>query len=170
MAARPDFEPLAPPPTYPTTWDELCDDPRFQDLPYKVELLAGGRLLMTPHKPVRSRAQMRLIKLLEQHAPNGEISIEYAIKTADGVRVADVVWMTSEQFAIDIDASFAVHAPAICIEVASAGNSREELLTKAELYFQAGAKEVWICTDGTMEFLPGPSQLASSFPPRVDLE
>jgi Uma2 family endonuclease len=170
MAARPDFKALAAPPPYPTTWDELCADRRFQDLPYKVELLAGGRILMTPHKPVHSALQLQLVDLLRQHAPQGKVSIEYAIETREGIRVADVVWMAPEQFIDDLKASFAVRAPAICIEVASASNAHSELLAKAELYFTSGAKEVWICTDGEITFLPGPSQLVPSFPPRVDLE
>jgi Uma2 family endonuclease len=169
MAARPDFEPLASPHTCPVTWDELCADPRFQDLPYKVELLSGGRILMTPHARVHSHLQMRLIKLLEQHAPMGKVSIEYAIQTRDGVRVPDVVWLSPQRAATSLDPEAFSVAPDICIEVTSTRNAHADILAKADLYFASGAREVWICVNGEMTFLPGPSQLAPDFPMRIDL-
>jgi Uma2 family endonuclease len=153
-----------------THWDALCDDLRFQDLPYKIELLPEGQILMTPHKPVHSGYQDELIVLLKRYLPQGRTTPELAIQTTDGIRVCDAAWMSHERWTRMRNESFAVLAPEICIEVSGASNARTQLLTKAELYFQAGAKEFWICTDGTMEFLPGPSQLAPDFPPRIDLE
>jgi Uma2 family endonuclease len=170
VATRSDFESSATLRTYPAMWDELCADPRFQDLPYKMELLSGGQIFMTPQGLEHSRAQIRLIDLLRQHAPIGEVSIEYAIQTRDGVRVPDVVWLSPERSRTSLDpAEFSV-APELCIEVASPRTAHEELLAKAELYFQAGAKEVWICNNGEMTFLPGPSQFAPNFPTRIDLK
>jgi Uma2 family endonuclease len=162
--------PSAPVP-HPLTWDELCADPRFRDLPYKIELTAQGRIIMTPHRPVHSTYQARLAKLLEQYAPPGVVLPELAIQTAGGVRVADVAWMTRERHERMLTESAATLPPEICIEVASPGNSVAELEVKAKLYLDAGAKEVWFCRDGTMEFLPGQhSELAPGFPPQVELQ
>jgi Uma2 family endonuclease len=127
-----------------THWDALCDDPRFQDLPYKIELLPEGRIRMTPHARAHSDTQMRIIDLLRQHAPAGKVSIEYATQTSDGVRVTDVVWLSPERSRTSLDAASFSIAPELCIEVMSAGNNRSEIHLKAELYFAAGATEVWI--------------------------
>jgi Uma2 family endonuclease len=170
MVARPDFEPLAAPRTFPTTWDELCADPYFRDLPYRVELLSGGRIVMTPHKFVHSGYQKRIMRLLDRYAPPGESLTEVAIQTTQGVRVADMVWMSLDRYAAALNESVVAPAPEICIEVMSSANTDSELREKAAPYFAAGAKEVWICINGEMTFLPGPSQLAADFPTRIDLK
>ncbi|MCA9051034.1 MAG: Uma2 family endonuclease, partial [Planctomycetaceae bacterium] len=44
-------------------------------------------------------------------------------------------------------------APEICVEVISPGNTDWEMASKKQLYFEAGAEEVWFCReDGRMEF------------------
>jgi hypothetical protein len=44
-------------------------------------------------------------------------------------------------------------APEICVEVISPGNSESEIEEKKALYFDAGAREVWICAaDGSVSF------------------
>ena len=65
-------------------------------------------------------------------------------------------------------------APEICVEVISPSNTASEIEEKKQLYFEAGAKEVWLCDDdGTMRFfLPGSlvpaSLLCPDFPVRID--
>lgn len=39
----------------------------------------------------------------------------------------------------------AIAAPEICVEVLSPSNKRGEIEEKRRLYFEAGAREVWIC-------------------------
>lgn len=66
-------------------------------------------------------------------------------------------------------------APEICIEIVSPGNTRRELIEKKDLYFAAGADEVWFChRDGRMEFFrkespeaPAASALCPAFPQRL---
>ena len=66
-----------------------------------------------------------------------------------------------------------VQAPEICIEVFSPSNTAEEIAEKRALYFEAGAKEVWICElDGRMSFycrgeLMGASELCGQFPKQL---
>jgi len=44
-------------------------------------------------------------------------------------------------------------APDVCVEVRSPSNSDAEIDEKARLYFDAGAREVWVCSEtGTMTF------------------
>ncbi|MBV8375665.1 MAG: Uma2 family endonuclease, partial [Verrucomicrobia bacterium] len=64
-------------------------------------------------------------------------------------------------------------APDICIEILSPSNSVEEIARKKTLYFETGAKEVWICDgDGSLEFCASSGVLPSSnifpqFPKRI---
>jgi Uma2 family endonuclease len=48
-------------------------------------------------------------------------------------------------------------APEICVEVLSPGNTEAEIQEKMALYFDAGAREVWLCErSGAMSFFsPG---------------
>jgi hypothetical protein len=75
------------------------------------------------------------------------------IDTADGTRVADVAWMVKERFRPHRRSISLPIAPEICVEVLSPSNSREEMLGKMQLYYAAGAREVWLCEEhGHMEF------------------
>lgn len=161
-------------PLHPMTWEDLCADPRFQDLPYKIEWLHGGVLVMSPHTNAHSDWQMVLVNHLKQYAPPGWVSVEYAVVTEDGVRVADVVWLPHEQAQKNRTQGKAVPAPDICIEVVSDSNTKAGLFFKAALYFQAGAKEVWICTNGALCFLTpegkkAHSTIAPDFPTLIEL-
>jgi Uma2 family endonuclease len=68
-------------------------------------------------------------------------------------------------------------APEICVEVLSPGNTPAEMREKMALYFDAGAREVWICNkSGAVQFfLRGAtapakaSELCAAFPARVEL-
>jgi len=59
----------------------------------------------------------------------------------------------------------------------SPGNSEGEMEEKAALYFDAGAKEVWICSEGGVMKFTGrgskralrQSQICPKFPRRVEL-
>ena len=109
--------------------------------------------------------------------PNGRVITECPISTADGVRAADVAWASPELMAgLGQDVCFS-RAPEICVEVLSPGNTQTEIREKIALYFDAGAKEVWICAEtGVMRFhdsaeaepIPA-SRLCPDFPQRVEL-
>jgi len=128
-------------------WQEVCEHPQLQNLPFKVELNRWGQIVMSPVKVRHSFFQGRIQRLLETFLKTGEVMPECAIATTDGVKVADVVWCSSDRFA-QIEAEVAASiAPEICIEVKSAGNTEEEMLWKRELYLAAGALEFWVCDD-----------------------
>jgi Uma2 family endonuclease len=68
-------------------------------------------------------------------------------------------------------------APEICVEVLSPSNTEAEIREKMRLYFDAGAQEVWWCSQtGVMTFF-GPaaskplhgSKLCPRFPKQVKL-
>jgi hypothetical protein len=68
-----------------------------------------------------------------------------------------------------------VHCPEICVEVISPANTEEEIREKMALYFDAGAREVWICgMFGKMNFFGANSSpiersaLCPEFPQEID--
>jgi hypothetical protein len=57
-----------------------------------------------------------------------------------------------------------IRSPEICVEVVSPSNSDHEIREKMTLYFDAGAKEVWVCgLFGAIDFFgPGAVPLSQS--------
>ncbi len=159
----------------PVTWADVCADPLLQDLPFKIELDRFGRILMSPTANRHSRTQGQVARLLMEIL-GGEAFPECAIRTAEGVRVPDVVWISEAAISrLDPDVEVMTVAPEICVEVRSPSNPWGEMEEKIRIFLAAGAQEVWICeVDGTMRFF-GPdgeqtsSALAPAFPIRIDL-
>jgi Uma2 family endonuclease len=120
----------------------LCDDPRFANVPGKIELDVWGRMVMSPpsnyHGAVQSALAMRLASL------GGRAFTEASVLTAAGLFVADVAWASlAFMQAHGFETPFTL-APELCAEVASPSNSRKELREKTDAYLAAGAEEVWI--------------------------
>ena len=155
------------------TWLELCNDKRFQDLPYKIELTKAGKIIMSPTRNRHGYFAGRIAKLLTRLISGGEILVECAIETEDATKVADVAWATEATFARIKDEASCSVAPEICVEVISPSNTDEEISRKKELYLQAGAAEVWLCDElGRLTFFTahGPiahSNLCPAFPLQV---
>jgi Uma2 family endonuclease len=135
-------------------WRELLADRQLVRFEGRVETDRYGHVVMTPAAaPRHGSYQARIAHLLSSHSPHGRVLTECPISTADGVRAADVAWASSEVMHELGDRALFLRAPEVCIEVRSPGNSDAELREKARLYFDAGAREVWICSEaGTMTF------------------
>ena len=107
--------------------------------------------------------------------PHGRTVTECPISTADGVRAADVAWISHTKLARIGENICLAEAPEVCVEVLSPDNTRREMSEKKALYFAAGAKEVWICDEGgalTFWNMAGKlkrSNLFTAFPGRVEL-
>lgn len=135
-------------------WEELCRDPFLATLEQRIETDRHGNIIMTPPagRPHGSK-QSKIDRLLGKLIPEGEIVTECPISTSDGVRAADVAWLSQERSEQTAGESCLSVAPEICVEVLSPSNTDEEMADKKALYFAAGAGEVWYCReDGTMEF------------------
>jgi hypothetical protein len=132
-------------------WNELCENPILQNLPFKIELNEWGQILMSPasnrHGKWRSRVGGRLSSL----AKNGELITNCSVQTSKGVRVADVAWVSAKFFATYGHTTPSPMAPELCVELKALPDAAER--QKANLYFEAGAKEVWLCDDGAMTFI-----------------
>ena len=125
-------------------WSEVIENPLLKDLPFKIELNKFGKLLMSPASNSHGRIQSRLAAALLNQLPKGEVITECSIQTSDGVKVADVAWL-SEEFVREFGFVTPLpKAPEICIEIVSPSNSKIEIQSKVDLYLAKGAHEVWI--------------------------
>ena len=142
------------PPEGPVTWHYVCTDPVLRELPYKLELDRFGRILMSPASTRHGRLQYLLARLLDDALEGGAAGVETAIRTVEGVRVPDVVWM-SDAFISALPENDEVFetAPEVCVEVMSPSNPWAEMEEKVTLYLAKGAQEVWICEpDGRLRW------------------
>lgn len=128
-------------------WQEVIDNPFFQNVPYKVELNKYGTILMSPASNKHGIAQNKAARGIERVNRNGVVIIECSILTSEGVRVADVAWASDEFIAEFGDVTPYPKAPEICVEVVSPGNSNAEMEEKIRLYLEKGALEVWIVSE-----------------------
>ncbi|TVR67385.1 MAG: Uma2 family endonuclease [Candidatus Competibacteraceae bacterium] len=156
-------------------WSSIIADPVLSELPFKIELNEWGKIEMSPASNAHGMLQTAIAFLLQEQLPSGRAFVECSIQTAKNVKVADVVWCSTE-FLNQHGKSTPYHeAPEIVVEVASPGNRVAELVEKRTLYFEKGAKEVWICEEtGTMLFYRVDGKLAESvfcpdFPRNVEV-
>lgn len=162
-------------------WDEVLADPELRKIPGRVEIDRHGRIIMSPPPtPQHGRLQAEVAALLKKLLPGGTAITECPVSTADGVRAVDVAWASSDCWAEVGHRACFIRSPEICVEVISPSNSEEEIREKMALYFDAGAKEVWVCGMlGALNFYglsPGgsghsaalaQSELCPSFPSKV---
>ena len=164
-------------------WQEVIADLHYATLDGHFETDRYGHVVHMPPPSFRhARLQRRIASALDDQMTRGETATECPISTADGVKAADVAWLSAAQLANAADAVCLPFAPAICVEVKSPANSWRELEDKRALYFEAGCEEVWFCDDdGTMRFFASQesvaeaveldrSRLAPRFPGRIVMD
>ena len=139
-------------------WEELLADTELgRDLAKiegRIETDRHGHIIRYPPAAFsHGSKQSEIAHLLRTLLPDGRVATECPISTADGVRAADVAWI-SRQFLAEIGENVCLTAaPEICVEVLSPDNTRAEMKEKKALYFAAGAQEVWFChQNGKMTF------------------
>ena len=111
-------------------WEQVTADRSLADLPFKIETNYSGQLILTaPPSGEHSRRQgeiaFQLRSLLGGHALP-----ECPISTIDGVRAADVGWYSESRFSRVQGQIAFEHAPEICVEVISPGNTESEMTHK----------------------------------------
>ena len=135
-----------------TRWQQVISDRSLADLPFKIETNYSGQLIMTPPPSGEHSRRQTQIALLLSKLLGGQPLTECPVSTIDGVRAADVAWYSDDRFAGVRGQTAFERAPEICVEVISPSNTASEMQHKRSLYFEAGAEEVWHCTDDGMEF------------------
>ncbi len=156
-------------------WEEVCAHPSLQNLPFKIELNEKGEIVMNAVKVIHSLYQGEIEYLLRSSLKGGKALPECAIKTRKGTKVADVAWATTERIKIIKAETECSIAPEICIEVRSDSNTDGEMEEKRTLYFESGAKEVWLCLNGKMSFYnvhgrTEKSTIAPDFPHYIEMD
>jgi Uma2 family endonuclease len=157
-------------------WEELLADPELAKIEGRIETDRHGHIIMSPPPAARHGSyQSEIAYLLRTLMPEGRVLTECPISTADGVKAADVAWASPECLRDLGNRVCFPKAPEICVEVLSPGNIEAEIQEKKALYFDAGANDVWICSEsGAMNFLSGAagkamdtSRLCPQFPRQV---
>jgi Uma2 family endonuclease len=161
-------------------WEKLLADEFLATLPHRIETNRFGQIIMMPPPgPDHGEEQFQIGFLIHQALPHGRVITECPISTSDGVKAADVAWISGERKQRQRKRKvFFDLAPEICVEIFSPDNTRREMQAKRALYFEAGAEEVWFChLDGRMEFFckDAPteavaSRLCPQFPRRIEIE
>ena len=143
-------------------WEKLVADPELARLDFRIETDRHGQMIMSPlPAPSHGSYQSRIIRLLGNLTSSGEVISECPISTRAGVKAADVAWCSAMLWQRYGQEVCFLESPEICVEVASPSNTRGELEEKKGLYFEEGAKEVWICDrDGSVRFFHGPDEAA----------
>ena len=78
-------------------WQEVCDDPILQNLPYKLELNRYGEVVMNAVRMEHSFYVEKILLLLKEFLPEGYCFPELAVETEDGVRSPYVAWISRER-------------------------------------------------------------------------
>jgi Uma2 family endonuclease len=135
-------------------WLELVADPDLARFEGRVETDRHGQIIRTPPpSPKHGSYQSEIAHVLRIRTSQGRVLTECPVSTADGVKAADVAWASAETMRELGERVLFPRAPEICVEVKSPRNSEAELREKAALYFDAGALEVWVCSEsGVMTF------------------
>jgi len=159
-------------------WAELLADPELARFEGRIEADRHGHVIMSPPPaPSHGSLQLEIGYLLRSLMDQGRVLTECPISTADGVKAADVAW-ASPAIMLELGRQVCFpRAPEICVEVLSPSNTEGEIEEKTALYFDAGAKEVWICAEsGAMSFFGArgdrsmrASKICPQFPKRVEL-
>src|SRR5688572_176070 len=160
---------LATPEALIARWEEVCRDPSLQDLPYKIELNAWGKVEMSPASNRHSRLQGIIALALGTQLKDGGILPECSVLTSIGIRVPGVAWASSSFLAAYGEITPFMRAPEICVEIISPPNVKAEIEEKTRAYL--AAEEVWLVSEeGTIRFFDRRAEKAqSNFPVVVTL-
>jgi Uma2 family endonuclease len=159
-------------------WEELLADPELARVEGRLETDRYGNIIRSP-PPAASHGslQFEIGRLLSTLISEGRVLTECPLSTADGVKATDVAWASPACMRSLGNRKCFILAPEICVEVLSPRNTEAEMREKMALYFDAGAREVWLCgASGEMRFMARDanrqlkvSRLCPKFPKRVVL-
>jgi hypothetical protein len=155
-------------------WAEILENPYFREFKGRLESNRHGEAILMPSANARhSKIQAAIALLLQTCLKGGDVLVGCPISTADGVKACDVAWTEDAAVCNDV----CRRAPEICVEVRPVERSNEEMNERLLLYFDAGAKEVWVCDSSlSMKFYDAPqseprsaSKLCSLFPTEIQV-
>jgi hypothetical protein len=163
-------------------WGEMTGDTvlgrQLASIEGRIETDRHGRIILLGlcgflHGCYQAELAFRLDALLME----GATVIACPISTADGVKAADVAWVSHARRSTSVQEDCLTQAPEICVEILSSTCSRAEMSERKALFFDAGAREVWFCDQaGEMTFYCAPHSGAArasiqcpDFPQQISL-
>lgn len=87
-------------------WQEICDNPLFQNLPFKLETNRWGQIVMSPATNQHGLYQARMIRWLAKLLEGGEPLVECSIQTAEGVKGKLTNSRLTPRFPLSIEVSY----------------------------------------------------------------
>ena len=159
-------------------WAELLEDPELAKIEGRVETDRFGYVIMSPPPAARHGSyQSEISFLLRSLMQDGRVLTECPISTPMVSAPLMEAWASPECMKELGNRVCFARSPEICVEVLSPGNTDTEIREKMALYFDAGAKEVWLCENsGKMKFFLSPtassaraSKLCADFPAQIQL-
>ena len=146
------------------TWKDVCERATLGQFDgFHVDTDERGRILMTPVTFTHGALAYRVARLIDDATADGTVVREVGVRTRRGVKAPDVMWSSPERVAERTDEYDDERAGEICVEVLSTSNHPREIEEHRRLYFEQGAREVWVCAvDGTMTFWVGPDERADA--------
>jgi len=146
-------------------------------LPFRIESDRWGNIVMSP--PRRSRHgeyQLEIgANLRDLMTGRGLAITECPVQTAEGVKAADIAWVSHERRTSKPNDPCYLIAPEICVEVLSPSNSMDEILERKRLFFEKGAIGFWLCDEkGRLTFWDAAGMISRSilcpnFPGQINL-
>jgi Uma2 family endonuclease len=158
------------------TWEEICEDKLLATLPYRIESDRWGHIVMSPPAFSHHAEYQGEITAILSRNKNGRALPECPIKTDEGVKAADVAWVSHERRASRPNHPVYLIAPEICVEIFSESNTDAEMEERKRLFFAKGAVEFWLCGfNGEISFFDpaGPipnSRLFPDFPSQLNID
>jgi len=114
---------------------------QLPDIPGKRELLNGEVIDLPPAKRIHIAIVVALANRLLHLLPENRVWVEGGYRIGEGYLIPDVSVSHPDQ---PVDNDYLQRAPMLAIEVASGGNTPEQLDSKVTLYLQNGGQEVWV--------------------------
>ena len=158
-------------------WREVIEHPSLKDLPFKIETDKWGKIMMSPASDTLAVYQGIIIRWFNERDIQGMVTPECPIETSGGTKVAGVVWRSPAFIKKHGIRNVLLHeSPEVVVEIESPSNTAAELEEKRLLYFDAGAKEFWLCDEsGDMRFFNPEGELERSelfgeFPGHIDID
>jgi ABC-type polysaccharide/polyol phosphate transport system ATPase subunit len=123
----------------------VCDAPALEATDFYTE---GLHLHGGSHKSASASRKGELIgaisALLARSLPGGHVLVDVPIETKDGVRKADIAWISSARRSTLCREPAYGGAPEICVHLSNGDRSENDILHSTQLLFRSGAVENWL--------------------------
>jgi|GEM_PF-2469534 len=143
-----------------TRWRQLNQDPKVNRLEWRIETDRHGRMIITPppHRPHSKQQGQITIPLSSMLGQFGTVHPECPISTSDGVKAADVAWISQQREAKTSEPDLFDTAPEICVEVISPSNTEGEMEEKKVSMSRPAPRKSGFVTKATSRFMRKGSQ------------